>query len=413
MVYIKDGTPIFRKTSFAFFAAGFNTFAILYCAQPLMQEFTSEFNISPTMASLPLSLSTISLAISMLVLGSLSEVWGRKPTMVYSMLLASIFCLLTAFSPNFHVLLLLRTLLGIILAGVPSVAMAYLGEEVESSSLGKAMGLYISGNAIGAMGGRIISGVLSDFFGWHIAVGGIGIISIAATLIFAYMLRPSNNFKSQKLKIYDLSKSMAKHLKDPGLLCLYGLGFLLLGSNVALFNYIGFALTDEPYSLKQGLVSWIFLLFIIGMFSSVWIGRLADRYGRQYILIINLLLIGFGACLTLNTLLIVKIIGLGLTTFGFFGSHSIASGWVSHRAVKNKAQASSLYLFLYYTGSSIGGTLGGVFWSILGWKGLIYMVICFIIIALFLTLILFKVTGLTKFHLRKINKQHFIFKNKN
>ncbi|UJL40163.1 hypothetical protein JRY29_00085 [Salmonella enterica subsp. enterica serovar Kentucky] len=32
-------------------------------------------------------------------------------------------------------------------------------------------------------------------------------------------------------------------------------------------------------------------------------------------------------------------------------------------------QASSLYLFSYYLGSSIAGTLGGVFWHSYGWNG--------------------------------------------
>ena len=40
-----------------------------------------------------------------------------------------------------------------------------------------------------------------------------------------------------------------------------------------------------------------------------------------------------------------KITGLLLLTFGFFGSHSIASSWVGRRATHDKAQASSLYLF--------------------------------------------------------------------
>ncbi|PNB53632.1 MFS transporter, partial [Pseudomonas sp. GW456-E7] len=113
MTYIQKGTPIFRKITFAFFAAGFNTFAILYCVQPLMEEFTREFHVTPTAASLSLSVPTMLLAVSMLVFGSLSEVWGRKPIMAVSMLAASVLCLASAFSPNFHTLLVLRTIQGI------------------------------------------------------------------------------------------------------------------------------------------------------------------------------------------------------------------------------------------------------------------------------------------------------------
>ncbi len=384
MSYIQQGTPLFRKTSFAFFAAGFNTFAILYCVQPLMPEFSKEFSINPTTASLSLSITTMVLAISMLIFGSLSEVWGRKPIMVSSMLAASVFCILTAFSPNFHFLLVFRTIEGISLAGLPSIAMAYLGEEIESKSLGTAMGLYICGNSIGAVFGRVFSGMLSDYFGWHIAIGGIGITSLAATLIFWKCLPPSRNFKARQLKIGKLGKSLIDHLKDPVLICLFVMGFLLLGSNVALFNYIAYALLEGPYSLSQTFVSWIFLIMIIGMFSSVWTGKLVDRHGKQKILFISLLITLTGVCLTLDTHLFIKILGLGLFTFGFFGGHSIASSWVGQRALQNKAQASSLYLFLYYTGSSVGGTLGGVFWSTYGWGGVISMNVGFLMIGFML-----------------------------
>lgn len=391
MSYIQQGTPIFRKTSFAFFAAGFNTFAILYCVQPLMPEFTRDFSISPTIASFSLSITTMVLAISMLVFGSLSEAWGRKPIMVISMLVASVVCIFTAFSPNFHFLLAFRTIEGISLAGLPSIAMAYLGEEIESKSLGTAMGLYICGNAIGAVFGRIFSGMLSDYFGWHIAIGGIGIISLVATLIFWISLPPSQNFKSRQLEIGKLGKSLIDHLKDPGLVCLYGMGFLLLGSNVALFNYIAYVLLEKPYSLSQTFVSWIFLIMIIGMFSSVWTGRLVDSQGKQKILIINLLITLIGVCSTLDSNLFIKILGLGLFTFGFFGGHSIASSWVGQRALRNKAQASSLYLFLYYSGSSVGGTVGGVVWSLFGWGGVIGMTVGFLILAFILSACLSKI----------------------
>jgi YNFM family putative membrane transporter len=48
---------------------------------------------------------------------------------------------------------------------------------------------------------------------------------------------------------------------------------------------------------------------------------------------------------------------------------------VSRRAQSAKAQAASLYLFFYYLGSSISGTLGGVFWSRHGWAGVTLMIV--------------------------------------
>lgn len=386
MSYLERGTSGFRKANIALFAGGLNTFAILYSTQPLMPEFSREFQISPLVASLSMSVTTIALAISMLLVGSLSEAWGRKSVMTYALFAASILAVLTAFSSNFHVLLLFRILQGIVLAGLPAIAMAYLGEEVNPTSLGVAMGLYISGNSIGGMGGRIITGMLTDYFNWHIAMVGIGVVSILASLLFWMTLPKSENFHPRRLQMGDMIRSLISHCKDVRLLCLYGIGFLLMGSFVTLYNYIGYQLTEPPYSLSQTLVGWIFLVYIVGTFSSTWMGRLADRYGRRKVLWIALLIIFIGACLTLGSSLLLKIIGISLFTFGFFGGHSIASSWIGRLATHDKAQASSLYLFFYYVGSSVGGTFGGAFWTAYGWTGVVGMIALFLIVALLLSI---------------------------
>jgi MFS transporter, YNFM family, putative membrane transport protein len=389
MNYIQKGTPAFRKVNLAFFAGGFNTFAIMYATQPLLPEFSKEFHISPTVASLSLSLTTIVLAVSMLFVGSLSEARGRKSIMVFSMVAASALAMVIAFSPSYSVLLAIRILQGIVLAGLPSIAMAYIGEEIEPSSLGVAMGLYISGSTIGGMAGRFIVGSLSDFFDWRVALGGIGLLSLAASLVFWLLLPDSKNFRPRSLEVGKLMNSMISHLRDPGMLCLYGLGFLLLASFVSVYNYIGYQLIAPPYSLSQTLVGWIFIVYTVGTFSSTWMGRMADKYGRRNMLWISLVIMFAGACVTLETNLLIKIFGMAVFTFGFFGGHSIASSWVGRRSTHDKAQASSLYLFFYYVGSSVGGTAGGTFWTKFGWEGVVGMIACFLTLALLLSLRLY------------------------
>jgi len=384
--YIQKGTVAFHKTTVALFFGGFTTFAIMYSTQPLLPEFSREFHISPAVASLSLSMTTIALAASMLLVGSLSEVKGRKSLMIGSLFGASLLAVLTAFVPNYHFLLILRILQGIVLAGLPAVAMAYLSEEIESASLGIAMGLYISGNSVGGMSGRIIIGTLTDFFNWRIALGSIGVLSFLASVLFWYLLPESKHFEPRSLEIGKLLKSMANHLKDPVLLSLFGISFFLMGSFVTLFNYIGYQLLAPPYLLSQTIVGWIFVVYIVGTFSSTWMGRLADVHGRHRMLWVGLLIMASGAGITLSTPLVLKVLGIAIFTFGFFGSHSVASSWVGHEANHDQAQASSLYLFFYYAGSSIGGTVGGIFWSMFGWGGVISLILGFLLLALFLSL---------------------------
>ena len=76
-----------------------------------------------------------------------------------------------------------------------------------------------------------------------------------------------------------------------------------------------------------------------------------------------------GVAATLPDHLVTVILGIGLMTWGFFGAHSIASSWVGLRTQTGRAQASALYLFFYYLGSSVVGSAGGLFFSRFGWPG--------------------------------------------
>ncbi|ASA21468.1 MFS transporter [Paenibacillus donghaensis] len=385
---IQQGTRMFRNTSLALFAGGFSTFALLYSLQPLMPELSETFAITPTQASLSLSVTTISMALTMLLIGSLSDAWGRKSIMTASLVTASVIAILTAVMPSFVLLLILRVLQGVALAGLPAIAMTYLVEEIEPASLGYAMGLYISGNSIGGMAGRMISGLLTDIWGWRYAVSTIGLLGVASALIFWMVIPSSRHFVSRTSRLSGVVPLLWSQLRNPRLLCLYGLGFLLMGSFVTLFNYIGFKLTAAPYNLSQSLVGSIFVVYLMGTFSSTWMGRLADRYGRSRVLVLGLALLLLGALLTLNDSLWVTIIGLAVFAFGFFGSHSIASSWVGLAADTHLSQANALYLFFYYIGSSVSGTGGGMLFSSLGWHGVVGMIAGYVIISLLLCYIL-------------------------
>lgn len=378
---VRVGTSEFRRINIALFCAGFVTFITLYDVQPLLPLFAREFGVSPAVASLPLSCATIALALGMLIAGTVSETVGRRALMTVALFLTSFLALATIFSKSFESLLMLRLLQGLVLAGVPSVAMAYLGEEMDAHAIGHAMGLYISGNALGGMSGRIGSALLCEYVPWHTAIAVIGVISLLLSLVFLKSLPPSTNFRQRPFQFSYLFTSLFQHLRDPGLHCLYALAFLSMGGFVSLYNYIGFRLLAAPYQLSQFQVSLIFLVYMLGSFSSGVVGSLIHRFGRPFMIRLTLATMLLGTLFTLAGSLVLIVAGVGVFTCGFFSAHAIASSWVGRRARTAKAQASSLYLFSYYLGSSISGTAGGVFWLHFGWNGVAMMISVLILAA--------------------------------
>ncbi len=382
---ITIGSSRYRQANIALFCAGFITFVTLYDIQPLLPLFTNEFNISPAISSLPLSISTGTLAIGLLFSGLTSDSLGRKPLMVTALILTSILAIATSFTDGLIQLLLIRFAQGAVLAGVPSVAMAYLGEEMDSSAITSAMGLYISGNAVGGMSGRVITAIMADSIPWRTAIGIIGLTSLILSVWFIKLLPPSSRFQKKPLDLTTLFPSLLYHLKDPGMLCLFGTAFLCMGGFISLYNYIGFRLLAAPYSLSQSVISLIFLVYFLGSLSSALMGRIIQRFGRRTVIRSTIASMAIGAVLTLPDSIICIVAGIALFTCGFFGVHSIASGWVSRRATTYRAQATSIYLFSYYLGSSISGTLGGFFWVMYGWSGISLMICILLTAALTLT----------------------------
>ena len=384
--FIERGTPAFHRTNLALFSAGFSTFALLYCVQPLLPVFSREFGVSAAESSLSLSLTTALLAASVLIAGALSEAWGRKPVMVVSLFAAAILTIICGLAPGWHSLLLVRALEGIAFSGLPAVAMAYLSEEMDYRSVGLAMGLYIGGSGLGGMTGRFVTGYLTDVASWRVALGALGAFCVLAALIFWRTLPPSRHFQARPFALGQLRESFLDHLRDPGLPWLFVEGFLLMGSFVTTYNYIGYRLLAPPYRLSQTEVGAIFAVYIIGIFSSAWVGNLAGRLGRRKVFWATIVIMLAGVLITLRNSLALIIAGIAVLTAGFFGAHSIASSWVGLRARHSKAQASALYLFFYYVGSSVVGYFGGFFWSASGWRGVVEFIGSLLILALLVSL---------------------------
>jgi YNFM family putative membrane transporter len=379
--HLRRGTASYRRATLALFCAGFATFAMLYCVQPLLPLLARHFAVSAASSSLALSLTTLSLALCLLVSGALAESWGRKPVMVAALGLASLLGMACMLVDSWELLLTLRALLGLALSGLPALAMAYVGEEFEPQSLPTAMGLYIGGTALGGLLGRLLSGLLSDIGGWQLALGGIAGLGLFSLLLFIWLLPPSRHFKAQPLSLRGLLGNFAQHLANPVLRALFLQAFLLMGGFVALFNYIGFRLAGEPFGLSSTVIGLLFIVYLAGIFSAGWAGRLVPRFGARPVLQggVGLMLAGVALCSTPWLAAIVA--GLALFTLGFFAAHAVASGQVGQHAKGAKAQASALYLCAYYLGSSVVGYGAGYVWEHFGWLPLAGLLAALFVVA--------------------------------
>jgi YNFM family putative membrane transporter len=368
---IKAQTKAYWKTTIALMLGSVVVFANVYVTQSILPVLTSEFHISPLMASMSVSLLILTLGISLFFYGPFSDSYGRRGIMFACMLLGSTLTILMSFVPNYEMLLLFRVFQGVLLAGIPSIAIAYIGEEYHKKSIPLAIGLFISGNTIGGMGGRVLSGFLTDLYNWRMSFLIIGILSVICFIVFALLLKPSDHFVPKRLDWKLALRDYKGHTVNRTLLFAFLIGGLHFMIFIGSFNYLTYLLSDEPYLLSTSLIGMLFLTYLAGTISSPLGGKMTAFLSLSTCIGLGIIVMFTGLVITLFQHLFLIIIGIILMCFGFFLAHSIASSWVSKYSTYAKASASGLYLISYYVGGSLGPLYLDPFWSEWGWFGIV------------------------------------------
>ncbi|MBT2531997.1 MFS transporter [Arthrobacter sp. ISL-48] len=366
----KDSTAYGRILAGLGFA-GVATFAQLYSTQAVLPIMAADLQITAAEAALTISLATVGLAITVIPWSFLADRIGRIKAMALGISAATILGLLVPLATSFGMLLSLRLLEGMALGGIPAVAIAYLSEEVNKAHTALAAGSYVAGTTLGGLAGRLVAGPAGELWGWRAATLTVSVLATIAAVIFLMLVPKARGFTpARAVGFRGAIRTLAGHVRNPRLLALYVQAFLMMGGFVAVYNYLGFRLSGEPFSLPATVISLIFLAYLSGTVSSRWAAGLTLRYGRRNVLLASVLLMAAGLALTLTPLLALILAGLLVFTGGFFAAHSVGAGWTGSIATTSRAQAASLYNLAYYLGSSVIGWAGGLVFQSLGWTAL-------------------------------------------
>ncbi|EIJ33778.1 MFS transporter [Thiothrix nivea] len=368
---IETNSRDFRFATWALCLGSAMIFANLHVVQALLPTLAQQFQLSELQASWSLTITVLTLGLSLLVYGPLSDAIGRKPIMVVTMAGSVLVTLALSQVESYPMLLLLRGLQGFFLGGLPAIAIAYMGDEFTRKAVVLAVGVYISANSLGGVTGRMLGGFVGEHYGWAAAFGVMGVVSALVVVAFVLLLPKSRNFHAKPLHPVHVMQDMGGHLRNPVLLMAYCIAFGNFMVFLNQYSYITFVLADAPYHLSPHALGMLFLTYLTGSFAAAVSGRVAQFLSPPVGMALGVLLLMCGSLLTLIPNLLTIVLGFMVSSFGFFFTHSLASSWVSHHALKARASASSLYLVFYYMGASAGGFLLAPFWAWQGWLGIV------------------------------------------
>jgi MFS transporter, YNFM family, putative membrane transport protein len=354
--------------------AGFSAFLHLYATQSLLPLLADVFQASKLEVSLTVSATTIAVALAAPLTGLLADRLGRKRIIVAAAFGLAIPTFLAATAPNLYALVGWRFVQGLFMPAIFAVTVAYVSEEWDRKRVGSVMAAYITGNILGGVLGRFLSGLIAANWGWRWSFLVLGCLNfLSGTAIWAWLPRSQNFKREPQLSV--LSANIGQHLRNPKLWAAYIVGFNVLFSNVSTFTYVNFYLAAPPFRLGTVALGSVFFVYLLGALVTPMVGPWMGHLGYRRILAVAILTASTGVLMTLQPTLWVVIIGLAISAAGIFVCQSAANSYLGAVSGHAKATAAGLYVAFYYLGGSLGAIAPGFAWAMGAWPACVAMIV--------------------------------------
>lgn len=370
---------------------GVCAFLELYCTQPLLPMLARLFHASKTGVGMTVSAATLGVALSAPVFGALTERLPRKQVIVASLLGISLPTLLAATSTSLAQLIFWRFLQGVTVPGVIAVLITYVGEEWPPEQVPVIMSFYVSGTALGGFIGRITAGVLADWANWRwsfLVLGAAALVGATAVAIWLPKGRPRGASLQQIPELPAFPYQVQGLFRIRRLVATFAIGFNVLFSLVGVFTWITFYLAAAPFNLSTTALSYLFVVYLIGLVVTPIGGFLIPRVGLRAAIGGAICISVLGVLLTLSHSLLVVISGLALLSSGVFIAQTVNSSNLRVAAPAGaRVTAAGIYITCYYMGGTAAGVVPGVFWALGKWPACVAFIVFMQITALTIALI--------------------------
>ena len=321
----------------------------------LLPRVAADLGVSPGTAGLMVTVPGVIAAISA---PGLMLVAGRMDRRLVFLLLTALLLasnLISAFAPNFGVMLAGRALLGAALGGFWTLATAASGRLVLPKDSARAMATILTGVTCATVIGVPLGTFIASFASWRasfMATGGLVASALIAQFLFVPSL-PSN----AALRLHDLV-SLLRRPHPRRSMMMVGLVF---GAHFSSYTYITPFLLRNA-NLTMPTITWLLLGFgIIGFFSNFAVSSTVTRS----------LKISLGAMISLLLFALVLlpvlqhsppgVIALVLAWGVAFGALPLCfSIWIQRATPDSPEAGSALFVSIIQVAIAVGSLVGGI-----------------------------------------------------
>lgn len=374
-----------ERLLFILSAATFLIFFQAYMVAPLIPKLAEIFQVSSQKIGLVVPAYMIPYGVSTLFFGILPDRIGRKKIMIFSFIGFIVLTFLTVFSFNVKQFILLRFITGLVASGIVPLSLSLIGQLYSFETRGRPLGWLFGAMAGGMAFGSTLGAIVEPLIGWQ---GLFGLTSLISLIVF-FIFFPFRNFLGEaggtsEMSFVNFFNSYKSLISDKRGKRTYSYVFFNAVFHSGVFTWLGYYF-KHVYNLTEPQIGLALLGYgVPGLLFGPMIGKLADRYGRRWLIPIGLAIAALSAFL-LGVRLPVVVSTLAVTTLslGYDMTQPLLAGIVTAIGGKKPGQAMGLNVFLLFLGFGVGSALFG---SILS-MGLVSALILFAIFQTILFLI--------------------------
>ncbi|WP_459938547.1 MFS transporter [Desulfonatronum parangueonense] len=290
------GAPIqfnpasFRAVLLVLWVLLFVTWSQFMLIAPLLPRISIRLDVPEMHLGWLISGYGISMGVCTLLWGPISDRLGRRRLLTLAGMLLALVLFAHWWATSFTAMLVMRVLSGAIAGALTTGTLAAVGDYIPPSHRGWATGWIISGFAAGQIVGIPAGVFLSGFMDDRLPFVLLGLVMVGATWL-TWRLLPRLD-PAPSIAWATMILDYRRYLSSPRLLAACGVG-------VCLFGGMGLFIPFFPLWMERSLmfssqdVAWVFSVGGVAVvISSVVLGRLSDRIGRQGLIIFGSLGVG-------------------------------------------------------------------------------------------------------------------------
>ena len=267
---------------------------------PSLPQLASFFETSASMTQLTLTTAMIGLAVGQLLLGPLSDKFGRKKPLIISLVIYIISTVLIVFSPNIETMIVLRVIQGLSSAGSVVISRAIATDLYRGREMTRFFGLLMTINGIAPIISPILGSLLLEYISWKGVFVFLALIGVVV-LFFCFRLKESLSVENRlQGSIFATFSTFGVIIKNRLFMSYVGIQSFLLG---AMFAYIA----ASPFILQSfyGLSAFIFSLCFGANGAALVIGaNIGGKLPNRQALAIGVLAFVVAALYTIAVLII-------------------------------------------------------------------------------------------------------------